>query len=194
MKKTLLQIILLLSLTSCSSRHNIPIATLKFDKLKLAEKDINNLFKISFSSSHNIGKAISSHQGFISYSQKEFICLFIDNDIAEKDLITYNGYLLRSSVINPKYNPKSDLQYSYNYTAFFLKSIDGTGSRPYHADMVEDNKMLEVISQLKQPPSNLRCVVIAWPTISPIKKDLYISNTMLLPKSEILKALKPFDN
>ena len=60
--------------------------------------------------------------------------------------------------------------------------------------MVKDNKMLEVRGLLKQPPSNLRCVVIAWPTISPIKKDLYISKTMLLPKSEILKVLNIYDD
>lgn len=169
--------ILILILTGCTFNHNIPIANLEFTGI---EKIPNQEFGciLHFSSDVELINNLQKYHTGIRLD-----CLFNNKQkIDEEDIIRNKQYELVSvggAQIDTTVEKKLD-RFNYVIDVFFYENRT-SGS---HTDMLNKEQIIEL---LNKQTTCINCVVNAVSYFT-FRKP-YISNTMCLPTSEILKVI-----
>ena len=170
-------LVCLMCLVSCLN-HNIPIANLEFKGFEKRDDGINSFF-LYFSSDIELKERLNKdHIG------GRFNCFFLDKKIDKEDFVNYKGYSL-ASLGDLELVSKTS---TYNYKTRTLFELTGVDTVPGNVAVRYKNALDGAIKQLNRQPDCISCVVNAV-TYFKFTKG-YISNTMCVPKKDLLEIMK----
>ncbi len=176
MKKILITI-LILTLLSCAGSY-IPKANLKFIKINkkksLKYKNIYSYY-LYFSSDINLEENFNKKKTITALD-----CFFKKNKVEDKDFYSYGLYPMKINSSSLKLSSRYKKDSLYYTEIYFYERNSSNNSY----STVSKNEYLKKINALSKDMSSFKCAIRIVPLYRFGKK--YISNTMLLPKSEIL--------
>lgn len=165
MKKVLILTLMFL-ISACN--HNIPKANLEFIKIEKDNK-FDNYYNLYFTSDIEIIDRLKQSE----LSKARFNCVFNKNKLnyylrASGDLTFISN---KNSIYNYFIKVKFDKKTKDNSTYFFIK---------------ED--FSNILEMLNESEDCLSCTITAVTILNVTKR--YVSNTMCLPKTKIIKVMK----